>query len=806
MRGDRRVLIVRERIEDGFGRWAAHLCRHPWMWLLGMTLLAIVMTTRIPLIEIETSTEDYLFDSDPAKIAYDDFRDQFGRDQPLWVMVEPPEVFDVEFLEALVALHRDFEDSVPHLSEVTSLYNVRSVYGLEDELVVDDLLEEMPRSEEELEALRLRVMSTPAYVDSVISRDERVVAIVVEANAYSSTVGDEDALAGFEDEAPDGEERFLSTRETTEFCRAVLEVVERHRQEGVAIHLTGQPILAYALTRAMAEDVPRIFGGAMSIIALSMVVLFRRFSPVPIALVVVVFSLAVTFGLSELLGIPVSLPTQILPSFVLAVGVGYVVHVLTLFFGGLAESGDRKAAIEGALRHAGLPILLTAITTAAGLLSFVVAEMEQVAQLGVLGAIGVSVTLVYSLVFLPALLAILPLRPGSRAGAEGGARLLTACARLSVLHPRRLIAATLVLAGGAIALLPALDYSADAIRYFPEDHWLRRATEYADVRMGGMQSLELIVDTGRDDGIYDPEVMAGLEGLRDRIDLLRSREATIGRTSSVLEILEETHQALNENRPEFYRVPRDRSVIAQELLLFENSGNDDLEEVADSRFRKARMTMRTTWQDGVEKARFLDRVGPEITSSMEGLAEVSMTGVVALVARTAEATSQSLIRSYALALALITPLMILLIGSLRAGLISMVPNLVPVLVTLASMVVIGIDLDLFTLLGGCIAIGLAVDDSIHFIAGFRRHLDETGDATRAVELTMATTGRALLFTSIILAAGFAVLGLSSMANLAYLGLLTAFAIVLAFVLDVTVTPALLVLAHERKREGRDRSL
>ena len=114
------------------------------------------------------------------------------------------------------------------------------------------------------------------------------------------------------------------------------------------------------------------------------------------------------------------------------------------------------------------------------------------------------------------------------------------------------------------------------------------------------------------------------------------------------------------------------------------------------------------------------------------------------------------------------------------------------------MVVVGIELDLFTILGACIAIGLAVDDSIHFIAGFRRHYAATGDAERAVELTMLSTGRALLFTSVVLVAGFAVLGLSSMANLGYLGLTTAFAIALAFILDVTVTPALLVLTHREK--------
>ncbi len=158
-----------------------------------------------------------------------------------------------------------------------------------------------------------------------------------------------------------------------------------------------------------------------------------------------------------------------------------------------------------------------------------------------------------------------------------------------------------------------------------------------------------------------------------------------------------------------------------------------------------------------------------------------------------QATISSLFRSYGLALALITPLMMLLIGSLRSGLVSMVPNLVPIAMVMALMTLTGIKLDMFTLMFACIAIGLAVDDTIHLIAGFRRYLDQTGDPIRSVELTLRTTGRALLVTSVVLTAGFLVFRLSSMSNLRDFGLITAFAIAMAFVLDVLATPALLVL-------------
>lgn len=787
---------VRAKIEEAFGTWSRVIVRHRLLAIVLILASTAFLATRIPLMEVETSSEDYLFDEDPAKIAYNAFRDQFGRDQLIFVVVEPPEVFDHGFLSWLRALHRDIEASVPHLDEVTSLVNIRSVRGEGDQLFVDDLLEEWPQNASDLAALRERALSTPSYIDAVISEDGSVTALNVKSFAYSDEEVEGGELAGFEEQSVVGKRRHLSARESSAFSRAVIEAVDRHRRDDYVVHLTGQPLVAYALTRSMAQDVPLIFGGALALVGAMIVALFRRLSPVILSTLVVVLSLISTLGIAQLLGFPISLPTQILPSFMLAVGVGYVVHLLTIFFRALEERGERAEALEHALRHVGLPILMTAITTIAGLVSFVAAEMEQAFQLGITGAIGVGATVVYTLAFLPAVLSFLPLGAGRNgAGVGGGNRFLMGCARLATTHPRKLVAGVAILLVASLALLPRLDWSADPMNYFPEDHWLRVGTFFADERMGGMQSLEVVVDTGRENGLHELAVLDRLQDLEDLVSTLRREGEPVTKSWSMLQIVKETHQALNENRPEFYAIPRDERLIAQELLLFEQSGADDLEDSVDTQFSKARVSILTGWEDGVEKQRFIERTGDRIAATMGDEAEVTLTGAVAMIARTASASSESLIQSYSLALLLITPIMVLLIGSLRAGLVSMVPNLVPIFAALALMVVVGVELDLFTILGACIAIGLAVDDSIHFISGFRRHFAQTGDAVRAVELTMASTGRALLVTSLVLTAGFAVLGFSSMANLGYLGLTTAFAIALAFVLDVTVTPALLVLTH-----------
>jgi predicted RND superfamily exporter protein len=292
-----------------------------------------------------------------------------------------------------------------------------------------------------------------------------------------------------------------------------------------------------------------------------------------------------------------------------------------------------------------------------------------------------------------------------------------------------------------------------------------------------------------------------IDKLDQVVDDFRAQGAKLTFTTSIVDIVKETHQALNANDQAFYAIPQDRPLLAQELLLFENGGSDDLEKVVDSQFSKTHYTIRSTWRDGAFFTPFMDAAEPRFKEIFGSETEIELTGLSAVISRTISATTQSMLRSYALALALITPLMIVMIGSLRAGLVSMVPNLVPILLTLGMMAVTDIPIDMFTLLAGCIAIGLAVDDSIHFISSFRRYLGMGHDPIRAVEETMQSTGRALLFTSIVLTTGFLVLMLSDMNNLQQVGALTAFAITSAFLLDVTVTPALLVLTHRSYEES-----
>jgi predicted RND superfamily exporter protein len=493
--------------------------------------------------------------------------------------------------------------------------------------------------------------------------------------------------------------------------------------------------------------------------------------------------------------------SQILPILLLTVGTCGAIHILAMVYRGLSEGRPMEEAISFALGHSGLAVLMASITTAAGLVSFSSARLAQVANLGTIAPVGVLLAFVYVVSLLPALLSFAPLR-ATRFGAGRDRihrRISGVLARMGGLasaRPRAVVAVSGMLLAVAAIGISRVHYSQYPMRWFPEGDVLRSDTEFIDAHLGGVDSLEIVVDTQERNGLHDPRFLEHLETAIGRSRLL-ANDAPINKSISILEVVKETHRALNENRESFYAVPDDRRLLAQELLLFENSGSDDLEEWTDSQFRTARVSLRLPAGDAMRYPPFIAALERVFREQLGDGFDVEVTGLGALFGRTFAAVNPTMGRSYTIALLIITPLMVLLIGNLRGGLVAMIPNLIPVFLTLGLMGALGIPLDNSSLLVGCIIIGLAVDDTIHFMHKFQRYFRETGNAADAVRRTLETTGSALLFTSLCLGAGFTTMLLAYMVNIVEFGMLALFATVVAFLADVVLAPALMVLVTRR---------
>jgi predicted RND superfamily exporter protein len=497
-----------------------------------------------------------------------------------------------------------------------------------------------------------------------------------------------------------------------------------------------------------------------------------------------------------------------LPIFIMCVGVCYAVHVLVLVYQRLASGSRREDAVAYAFGHSGLAILMTSLTTAAGLLSFLTAELAPVRHLGIVAPCGVFFAFFFSMTLLPALIAIFPLGSQPRIGAlpdrNWSQRLLVWMGDLAVRRTGVILGAALMLVAVVGTGLFRVHFAHVPLEWLPADDPVRIGSELINRQLRGAATAEVLIDTRRENGLQDPETLRRIEEATRRVESIDRGALFVGKATSLVDIVKETHQALNANDSDFYRIPEDPVLVAQELLLFENSGSDDLEQMTDTQFRHGRVTLRMPYVDAVLYDVFLEEIETTFTEILGPETPITLTGRSALAARTFSALIQSMARSYVFALAVITPLMMLLIGNVRIGLISMVPNLLPVFFTLAVMGLLDIPLDASSMMVGSIIIGLAVDDTIHIMHRFRFEFRLSGDTRGAVRATLTTTGSAIFFTSLVLTTGFAVMGaLGTLSNTVYFGYLCAFGIAIAFVANAFLTPALIALATRRLTGGRE---
>jgi len=805
----------RNRIEAWFETYAQVIYRNRIKTIVIMLVLTAAMIVQIPKITIDTSTEGFLHTDDPELVAYNNFRDQFGRDEVIIIAIQSADIFSQRFLETILKLHEDLEEKVPYIDDITSLVNARNTRGEADELIVEDLLAQWPQNQNEVTALKARVLANPLYKNLLISEDATFTTIIIKTHSHSSLGQVDDVLEGFEDEAVENRNAkskaadrgvFLTDEENSRAVNAAREVVEKYRAPDFKIYLTGTPVVTHFLKRSMINDMRRFVALAVATVAILLLVMFRRVSGVLLPLVIVVLSLLATIGIMALAGVAIKVPTQILPSFLLAVGVGTSVHILAIFYQRLQETNDKEDAIAYALGHSGLAVVMTNVTTASGLMSFATAEVAPVADLGLFAGIGVLLTFINTLVLLPAVLALVPLRARRKNSSESKNslmdRFLSGISHFSTTHPVKILIVSFVIMGLSLFAALQIRFSHDVLKWFPEKNEIRQATEKIDHEMRGTLNLEVLIDAGSNNELYNPALLNRIDKAVADTESLELEDVFVGKAWSLSTILKEINQALNENRSDYYTIPSNRDLIAQEFLLFENSGSDDLEDVVDSQFSKARFTIKGPFKDAVKYHRFIGTVNRYFDENFTG-ESITLTGLMVLLSRTVHNAAVSMARSYVIALIVITALMIILIGRFRIGLLSMIPNLAPILLMLGIIGATPLKMDLFTMMVASIAIGLAVDDTIHFMHNFRRYYEQSGDPKQAVYETLHTTGRAMLVTTIVLSIGFFIFVFASMNNLLAFGVLTAFTILMALAADYLMAPALMVLVNRTRSENME---
>ncbi len=799
---------MRQLFEGFFESLAGAFFTHRFKTIGAALLLFFLMVSALSQLRMDVTTEAFLHDKDPSLINYLDFKEQFGGDDLIIIGIKTADVFTMDFLKQLRELHYELEETIPHLDDITSMINARNTRGLEEQLFVDDLMKTFPKDLKGIFDLKRKVDESRLYKNLIISEDYTMASIVIKLQSFSSHLDQTDILSGFEDTNAPLKPEWLSPIESSRAVMAVKDIVSKYDTEGFKIYLSGSSAVDHFLRIVVSSDSRKFLAYAYLTVAFFLALIFRRVSGVLISLIIVTLTLFSSFGLMALSGVSVKLPSQILPSFILAVSVGYSVHILALFYNKLGKGILKKDAVVYAMRHSGFAVLMTAVTTAAGLFSFATSEVAPVAEVGIFAGAGVFIAMVFTFMLVPPLLSFVPtpkMINSEQAKENYLDTFLIGLARLTTGHPFKILFIVFIVFIVTCLGLLKFRFSHDPLRWLPQDAGIRISTEQIDKDLGGTVTMEIVIDTKEENGLYNPVFMHALEVAATKVKKIDTGHVRAGKVWSIVEILKETNRALNENKPSFYRLPDTHDLTAQELFLFEGSGSDDLEDFTDSMFSKARISVKVPYIDAIVYKTYIQRVN-EILQKQFPDASVSTTGMIMIYSQVIINGINSMGKSYIYAFATISLLMILVTGSVRIGILGMIPNILPIIVTMGISGWMGVPVSLFTMLVGNIAIGLAVDDTIHFIHNFKKYFDRYHDVEKAVCLTFLSAGRAIIITSVVLSSGFFIFMFSIMSHLKAFGALAGSAILLALVSNMIVSPAIMTLVHVRKQQRVEQAM
>ncbi len=763
-----------------FAGLARGLLRWRWPVLLASVGLTALFVVAMGALRMDNSNEAFFMERDPVRLVQDKFSQLFSNDDFVYILIETDDFFQPDMVRRVRALARDLELRVPHLRDMTFLGNAEYVRGLADEIEITDLIEAGPHTTDSMRLARQRAMNEPLFLDNLISRDGRTTAILLEFVRYPQDTSDPR-----KDIAP-----------------AIYEVLAKPEHADLHVYTVGGPVVDYEFDALATYESQRLVSLALVLACLILLGVTRSFRAALAPLLIVVLGVVWTLGIVGLLGWSLTLMVIILPVLLICAGIGDAVHIV-------AEIQDQqRAGVQGhdslvrGLAAVGWPCVLTTLTTAAGFLSFLATDIKPIREMGVYLALGVMAALLLSFALVPTLLSF-GRRQGGLPAAESEKNalqtLLAGAAAPTRCSPRGVLAVFVVLAGLALFGYSRVEVESNFVQDLSTDLAVRRAHDYVDTRMGGSMSLEIMLDSGRPDGVKDLAFLRQLERLQDFVD----GHALTEKTYSVLDLLKKMRRALYADRPDAYTLPDTSAQASEYLYLYETSGGRELDKVVSLHYDVARLSVRTRSLNTKAVRTFMADVDQFATQQLDPAIRVEYAGVMSWFRAMADHIGHGQLRSLLLALVAITIILCWSLRSVTLGLISTLPNVFPVLLTMGLMGYAGVFMNLNLVIMAPVVLAISTDDTIHFMVHFRRAFDRRGNYGQALEDTLRGVGRPLLYTTLILASGFGLFCLSNNLSIQQFGALGAFTFVWALLADFFLVPAVLLLLKPLGAERAD---
>jgi len=745
-----------------------------------LSLLTIVgMATLVPQIHKDTSSDAFIAKDDPVVLYRDQVREIFGLEDPIVVAVindGTEGIFNPDSL-ALVDELTQAIAKLPNVDpdRVTSLATESNIVGTFDGMEVSDFFDPYPATQARADEIRAAIADFPLYQGALVARDGNATLIVAELLV--------------QEEAQSTYEEILAV------------VAATPAAAGNEVHVAGEGAISGYLATYIDRDATRLNPLAAVVITLVLVIAFRTFIGAMLPNIIVLGTLAVTFGSMAAFGVSFYVITNGLATILIGIAVADSIHIMSQVYEERARDpalsstrqGRRDIAVR-AMSRMWKPITLTTITTIAGFAGlWLGAAMPPMKFFGLFAAVGVAAAWFYSIFFLPAALTLFPLKPSKlfkaanvndRYGA-GLQRLGSAALR----KPRLTLAVAVVITIVGIAGTSRVIVQESQIENFQTDEPIYIADKEINDRMDGTNFLDIVIETDEPEALFRPDHLRRIEALQTFVEQFPA----VRGSTSVVDYIKQMHKAVNENQDEFYSIPDDEFLVAQLFLLYSASGDpDDFEEEIDTDYSLANVRFNLHVAD----YRLLTEIIPTIQSYVENEfnndeIRASLSGRVMVNYTWLKTIGDNHVRSLLLSLVFVWIAAAMMFRSLLAGALSLIPVGMSLLLVYAVMGFGSIWLGIGTSMFAAIAIGLGIDFSIHTIDRMKELImNRQGNFDERLADLFPSTGRALFFNFAALALGFLVLTTSEVPPLIRFGLLVAVAVTTSFIASMTILPAI----------------
>jgi uncharacterized protein len=763
------------------GRLVARLYDRRWLFIVALVIGATALAAFATRVRIDNSLQVWFVEGDPALVAYDDFKATFGNDETIIVAATDPEgTYTVEALERIRRASERIQ-ALPRVRRVSSLSLGLYAEGDAISIEVGPLLGSDPVTAQDAALVRARVEADPSFRGTIVGDTDTISLILVEPK----TLDDFDRLR-------------------PEILAEIGTIVDAELRTGDGgAHLGGIGVVYEGLNAATMRDTGVFVTLSYLVVLLGLWLLTRRLLWVLIGAAVVTVPIAATLGLAGALGRDMNMVTAVLPTLIMTIGVLDLVHLFDAYEDGRSERPDAspRRILVGSVAVVVVPCVVNSITDAIGFLALTSAPMRAIRDLGWLASVGLLFLLCSVLIIgIPALGRLGGRRGPPRTGPGFLTRVVDQLAGLARRRRLLILGFAVVLTSVAVVGITRINVDTYTIGFLADDDPVRRDHQAIEAQFGPYIPLEFTVTApaGDEAGLRDPALMQRVE----RLERAFEGHPAIGRVTGVPEVAKRVNQLWFDGEPEAYAIPDDRRVLVNELEFYTHSadGRDNLEAMLDmSTWQITRVTARSGLPSAREIKGVLDDLGGTGAAVMGEAAEVRPAGYLPLYVRIIQHITRAQITSFAIVFVLVGLVMMMLLRSVKLGMVAMIPNVLPATMTLGLMGYAGIRLDVATVVIAAIAIGIAVNDTSHIMFRFKHELSRTpDDPGAAIERMMRAAGRPVVASSLILIAGFGVLLLASVKSIMLFGLLSAVTVGSALVADLLLTPALLLTVYRAR--------